>query len=67
MKTLLTFVAATLLLMTACTTQYQARTTYDDLYYSPKDAVAAGSTQQASAQPQTKTTDRKSTRLNSSH
>ena len=40
MKTLITLVAATALLLTGCTTQYQARATYDDLYYSPKDAVA---------------------------
>jgi hypothetical protein len=29
-----------MLMMSACTTQYQARATYDDLYYSPNDAVA---------------------------
>ena len=40
MKNLITLFAATMLLATACTTQYQARATYDDLYYSPNDAVA---------------------------
>ncbi|HOI87289.1 MAG TPA: hypothetical protein PLV51_05460, partial [Lentimicrobium sp.] len=40
MRTLLLFVAASALFVSACTTQYQARNTYDDLYYSPGDAVA---------------------------
>ena len=45
MKTLLKFVAASAFLLTACTTQYQARTAYDDLYYSPKDAPAYSTVQ----------------------
>ena len=38
MKTLLYLIAASALFLSACTTQYQARGTYDDVYYSPKDA-----------------------------
>ncbi len=40
MKTLVTILAAAALFLTSCTTQYKATATYDDLYYSPKDAVA---------------------------
>ena len=47
MKTLLNIVAALALFLSACTTQYQSRATYDDIYYSPKDAPVVKAEQPA--------------------